>query len=112
MQAFKNFCKKAKVKTVADFEARLFSAKPQVQEGGPAAGVEELNSRDLPDSERDLISCKFEFRNAISKCQADLKFNEQMLEFHQRKLTSIETSLEEEKSKLENLRNIAREGAV
>ena len=72
---------------------------------------EELNNRPLPETESALISCKFDFENAISKCQADLKFNEQQLEFQTKNIVAIEQSLNEENEKLESLRT-AREGGV
>ena len=60
-QAFKNFCKRAKVKQVADFEAQIYPQKQQqVSEGGPstaAVRAEELNERELPEAESELISC-------------------------------------------------------
>ena len=85
-KAFKSFCKRAKVKNVTNFEALLFS-RPETRldgasgtEGGIATREltpEQLNAIPLPESESALISCKFDFENAISKCQANLKFNEQ-----------------------------------
>ena len=101
---------------MADFEAQIYPQKQQqVSEGGPstaAVGAEELNERELPEAESELISCKLEFKNAISKCQSDLKFNEQMLEFNDQKIASLEASLEEERVKLQNLQGAAREGAA
>ena len=101
---------------MADFEAQIYPQKQQqVSEGGPstaAVGAEELNERELPEAESELISCKLEFKNAISKCQSDLKFNEQMLEFNDQKIASLEASLEEERVKLQNLQGATREGAA
>ena len=115
-QAFMKFCKRAKVKQVSDFEAQLFASKQQqVSEGGPSAasiGPEELNQRELPETESELISFKLDLKNAISKCQADLKFNEQLLEFKNQMIASLEACLSEERVKLQNLQGDAREGAA
>ena len=71
-QAFKSFCKKAKVKQVAEFEAQLFS-RPQFdsnqsEEGAGEITPEKLNAKELPKTEAGLLASKFDFESAISKC--------------------------------------------
>ena len=73
---------------------------------------EELIQRPLPKTESELISRKFDFQSVISKCQADLKFNEQMLDFQDQKIASIEASLQEERAKRQNFENLAFEGSI
>lgn len=64
------------MKTVAEFEEKLFS-RPQTSQAGENVfqTPEQLNASELPDSESGLLARKFDFENAISKCQADLSFN-------------------------------------
>ena len=69
--AFKNFCKKAKVKSVADFEASLF-CRPKLdgRQGGEGAAdltLEPLSERVLPATEAGLLASKYDLEHAISK---------------------------------------------
>ena len=76
---FKGFCKKAKVKSVAEYEERLYRGASSAAEYNELS-AEEINARDIPQTGAGLVQAKLDLEGLVSKCQADLKFSTQQLE--------------------------------
>ena len=75
---FKNFCKKAKVKSVAEYEERLYRGASSAAEYNELS-AKEIISRSIPQTEAGLVQAKLDFESWISKCRADLKFSTSQL---------------------------------
>lgn len=65
--------------------------------------LSEINSKELPKTESAMLQYKIDLENALSKLQADLKFNKQQSDFQDKNIEAMQTSLDEERKKITSL---------
>ena len=75
-QAFKNFCKKAKVKSIQEYEQTRLYQDPSKRGSRLDSNLAQINTKELPQTEAGLVQHKVDLESALSKFNADFKFNQ------------------------------------
>ena len=83
-EAFKDFCKTAKVRTIQQYE-------------------QSLSTLGKTEAKGDLFQERIDLEHEIAKCQADIKFITSQEDAHEKNLEVIKNSVAEEQTKLQSL---------